>query len=200
MISKECDYVKEDKIWVNESILYWLTHFLSSLTKENPNLCNKIREIKEIEEYITSALSALDESNVHICSNLSGLSFNLCSLDFSQKLSESEAYVKFVHVPLNKILIGMATPQQEFNENFAENMEHIKGALSSNNEDEETRTNEPTTSHAKLSQMMSDFLNEMSGQVKNWKNFAIGHMNALEILSQILLEIGEYLFLKEIKF
>ncbi|CAI2361021.1 unnamed protein product [Moneuplotes crassus] len=190
MISKECDYVKEDKIWVNESILYWLTHFLYSLTKDNPGLCDKIRDVSDIGEYITSAISSLEESNIHICSNLSGLSFNLSSGEFIEKLSESESYVNFVHIPATKILIGMNSPQYEFNENFSDNIEHIKGSLSSNNEEEETISNTPPVSNDKLSQIISDFLNEMSGQVKKWKNFAIGHMNALEILSQVLVGLG----------
>lgn len=77
MISKECDYIKPGKVWVSEAILYWVTHFLYSLTKENKPLCDKLKGVKDIEEYITSALSEIDESNAHICSNLSGLSFNL---------------------------------------------------------------------------------------------------------------------------
>mmetsp|Transcript_37703 Transcript_37703/g.37245 ORF Transcript_37703/g.37245 Transcript_37703/m.37245 type:complete len:152 (-) Transcript_37703:172-627(-) len=84
----------------------------------------------------------------------------------------------------------MNSPQYEFNENFSDNIEHIKGSLSSNNEEEETISNTPPVSNDKLSQIISDFLNEMSGQVKKWKNFAIGHMNALEILSQVLVGLG----------
>jgi hypothetical protein len=191
MISKECDYIKADKIWVNEATLYWVSHFLYSLTKENPALCDKLKGVKDIEGYVTSVLSNIDESNVHICSNLSGLSFNLCLEEFLADVNNSEVYAKLVHVPITKVLIGMNTPQYEFNQSFAENMEHIKEALSGENEDEESINTDNKPSSTKLALMMSDFLNGMSSQVTKWKNFALGNVNSLEILSQILQEIGK---------
>lgn len=198
MISKECDYIKPGKIWVNEAILYWVSHFLYSLTKENKPLCDKLKGVKDIEKYITSALSEIDESNVHICSNLSGLSFNLCLEEFLANINESDVYARFVHVPITKILIGMNTPQSEFNQSFAENMEHIKEALSGDNEEEESINTENKPSSAKLALMMSDFLNGMSSQVTKWKNFALGNVNSLEILCQILQEIGNQILITNI--
>lgn len=193
MMSKQCEYIKEGRIWLNTDILYWITHFMFSLTKENPALCDKLKGVEEIGNYIQEALSSMEESNIHICSNLCGLSFNLSQDDFKEKLEHSEAFLNFVHQPLCKILVGMNSPQAEFNDNFAENLESIKEALSSNNEEdkEESISNEKQPSSAKLSQMLSDFLNEMSSQVKKWKNFALGNVTALEIYSHILADKGK---------
>lgn len=92
----------------------------------------------------------------------------------------------------------MNTPQCEFNQSFAENMEHIKEALSGDNEEEESINTENKPSSAKLALMMSDFLNGMSSQVTKWKNFALGNVNSLEILSQILQEIGNQICITNI--
>lgn len=92
----------------------------------------------------------------------------------------------------------MKSPQMEFNENFTENIESIKEAISSNNEDEESITNEKKPTNAKLTQMLSDFLNEMSTQVKKWKNFSLSNITAFEILKDIVHHLSKYhLFLKE---
>lgn len=190
LTSQECAYIKKTKIWANEAILYWISHFLYSLTKENPKLCAKLSGVKDLEEYIVNALDNLDDSNLHICANLSGLSLNLCFEDFKKELGSSQVFTTLVQIPLSKILIGMNSPQYEFTESFAENLEHIKGALSSNNEEEESITNETKPSNTKLAQMLSDFLNEMSTQVRKWKNFSLGNITALEIYNQILSDKG----------
>jgi hypothetical protein len=187
MVSKEWEYLKQDRNWINENVLYQITHFMYSLTKENKELWGILSGIQDIGDYIKNAIENMNESNIHIVANLCGLSFNLWQEEFYQQYGQSEAFVTLVQQPLTKIIVLMKSPQLEFNEGFAENLEHIKEAISSNNEDEESISNEakkPTS--AKLAQMMSDFLNEMGVQVKKWKNYSLGNITALEILSQIL--------------
>lgn len=191
MTSKECDYVKQGEMWANEGIIYWITHFLYSLTKDNPQLCAKLKGVEDIQNYITTAIEKLEESNIHICSNLSGLAWNLLQTENGESATLSEEAYKYVITPMKTILTSMASPQVEFNENFSENLESITGALSSNNEDEESITNDPKPTSAKLTQMLSDFLNEMGTQVKRWKNYALGNVTALELYSQILNDTGK---------
>ena len=186
MISKEWEFIKKDNLWINESIIYWITHFLYSLSKDNINLCTKLKSLQELEEYMILAHESMDESNSHICVNLSGLCFNLWIEENGRFQTDSELFTKLVHGPILKILTEMKSPQEEFNENFSDNIESIKEAISSNNEDEEEIASEKKPSNAKLTQMLSDFLNEMSTQVKKWKNFSLSNITSFEILKDIV--------------
>ena len=186
MISKECEYIKKNQLWINESIIYWVTHFIYSLSKDNLSLCAKLKSVQELEEYMILAHDSMNETNAHIWANLSGLWFNLWIEEGGRFQADSELFVKHVQAPILKILVEMKSPQVEFNENFTENIESIKEAISSNNEDEESITNEKKPTNAKLTQMLSDFLNEMSTQVKKWKNFSLSNITAFEILKDIV--------------
>lgn len=194
MTSSECEYIKPDRIWANESILFWVTHFLFSLTKENSSLCDKLGKVAEIKDYLEQGIGKLDATNINIISNLSGLSYNLCQSEFKEKLGNSGVFTQLVQQPIMKILVDMRSPQVEFKESFAENLAHARDAISSNNEDEEAISNEPKPSGAKLAQMMSDFLTEMGTEIKKWKNYSIGNITALEVISQLLSDGGKCLY------
>lgn len=58
--------VKPNKLLLNGSLMYWLTHFLYSLSKDNPDLCMKLKDVEDLDNFIQQGLSELSETNVHI--------------------------------------------------------------------------------------------------------------------------------------
>lgn len=182
--------VKPNKLLLKGCLMYWMTNFLYTLSQDNPEICAKLKGVEELDSFIQQGINSLDQTNIHICANLVGLSANMYLSEFGIADLESDVFRNYIQTPLTQILAHYSSPQQEFTTNFSENLESIKESLSSANEcsemEEAMGQEKPPPSNEKLAQIFTNFLNEMSVQVSLWKNYAIGNNTAMEVLKEIV--------------